>query len=50
MLPDAVAVVVSGGVRVLADRFNTEIGVLGVVAGDEHCCVPVLNFSYSFGR
>ena len=50
VLPDAVGVVMSGGVRVIADRFNTEIGVLGVVAGDEHCCVPLLNFSYSFGR
>ena len=50
VLPDAVGVVVSGGVRVIADRFNTEIGVLGVVAGDEYCCVPLLNFSYSFGR
>ncbi len=51
LLPDAVGVVLSGGVRVIGDRFNTEVGILGIADGDEaHCCIPLINFSYSFGR
>ena len=27
------------------------VGVMGVAAGDEaFCCLPLINFSYSFGR
>ncbi len=48
---DAVSVVLSGGIRIIGDRFNTEIAVVGAVAdGDTECCLPILNFSYSFGR
>ena len=51
LLPDAVGVILSGGIRVIGDRFNTEVGVLGAAAGGETgCCVPLINFSYSFGR
>lgn len=51
VLPDAVGVVLSGGIRVIGDRFNTEVGVMGAIAdGDGGCCVPLINFSYSFGR
>ena len=51
VLPDAVGVILSGGIRVIGDRFNTEIGILGAATGDETgCCVPLINFSYSFGR
>ena len=51
VLPDAVGVVLSGGVRIIGDRFNTEVGVMGAIAdGDGGCCVPLINFSYSFGR
>ena len=51
VLPDAVGVILSGGVRIIGDRFNTEVGILGAVSGDETgCCVPLINFSYSFGR
>ena len=51
LLPDAVGVILSGGIRVIGDRFNTEVGVLGAAGGDEAaCCVPLINFSYSFGR
>lgn len=51
VLPDAVGVVLSGGVRIIGDRFNTEVGVLGAIAeGEGECCVPLINFSYSFGR
>ncbi len=51
VLPDAVGIILSGGIRVIGDRFNTEVGALGAVAGDSAgCCVPLLNFSYAFGR
>ena len=51
VLPDAVGLVLSGGVRVIGDRFNTEVGVVGAIAdGDGGCCVPLINFSYAFGR
>ena len=51
VLPDAVGVVLSGGVRIIGDRFNTEVGVLGAIAeGAGSCCLPLINFSYSFGR
>lgn len=51
VLPDAVGVVLSGGVRIIGDRFNTEVGVMGAIAdGDGECCVPLINFSYAFGR
>ena len=51
VLPDAVGVVLSGGIRIIGDRFNTEIAVVGARAdGDTECCLPIINFSYSFGR
>lgn len=51
VLPDAVGVVLSGGARIIGDRFNTEVGVMGAFAGsDGGCCLPLINFSYSFGR
>ena len=51
LLPDAVGVVLGGGIRVIGDRFATEIGVIAAIAdGDAFCCVPLINFSYAFGR
>lgn len=51
VLPDAVGVIWSGGVRIIGDAFNTEVAVAGVTDGDEaFCCMPLINFSYSFGR
>lgn len=51
VLPDAVGVVWSGGIRIIGDVFNAEVAVLGVADGDEaFCCMPIINFSYSFGR
>ena len=51
VLPDAVGVILSGGIRVIGDRFNTEVGVMGAVAdGEAGCCLPLINFSYAFGR
>ena len=51
LLPDAVGVVLSGGIRVIGERFTTEIGVVAAVSdGAAACCLPLINFSYAFGR
>ena len=51
VLPEALGVVLSGGIRVIGDRFNTEVAVFGAQGDDVGgCCVPIVNFSYSFGR
>ena len=51
ILPDAVGVLFSGGVRIIGDRFSAEIGVFGAgVDGEANCCLPLVNFNYTFGR
>ena len=51
MLPEAVGVVFSGGIRVIGDRFSAEAGVAAVQVEDTlDCCLPLLNLSYAFGR
>jgi len=51
VLPDRVGYVLSGGVRVMGDRFSTEVAVFGAWSdGDGECCLPIVNFSYAFGR
>ena len=41
----------SGGCRFIGERFSTDVGLAGF-GGDEDsfCCVPIINFSYAFGR
>lgn len=51
VLPDRVGYVLSGGVRFIGDRFSTEVAVFGAWSdGDGECCLPIVNFSYAFGR
>jgi len=51
ILPERVGTILSGGIRVIGDRFATEIAVVGAAAGgDTGCCLPLLNFSYALGR
>ena len=51
VLPDRVGYVLSGGVRFMGDRFSTEVAVFGAWSdGDGECCLPIVNFSYAFGR
>lgn len=51
ILPEAVGVVFSGGLRFIGTRFATDVAVAGIATGDEAgCCVPLVNFSYTFGR
>ena len=51
ILPDAVGILFSGGVRIIGDRFSAEIGLFGGAAEeDASCCFPLINFNYTFGR
>ena len=51
VLPDRVGYVFSGGIRVMGDRFSTDIAVFGAQGdGEAECCFPIVNFSYAFGR
>lgn len=51
VLPEAIGALFSGGVRIIGDRFSAEIGIFGGASGDDaDCCVPLVNFNYTFGR
>ena len=51
ILPDRVGTILSGGIRVIGDRFATEVAVVGAVGdGDTGCCLPIINFSYALGK
>ncbi len=51
LLPEAVGMAFSGGVRLIGDRFSAEVGVgAGQAEGELDCCLPLLNISYAFGR
>lgn len=49
ILPD-IGVVIGAGVRFMSNRLSADAGIGAIVAGDDAaCCLPLLNFSYSFG-
>lgn len=49
-LPSETGAALSGGIRFFGDRFAADVGVAGVVGGNEaFCCIPLLNVSYAFG-
>ena len=51
LLPFAIGVALSGGVRLIGDRFTGEAGLAAWQdAGNPACCLPLLNVSYAFGR
>ena len=51
ILPDRVGHILSGGIRIIGDRIATEVAVFGSVwEGGGGCCIPTVNFSYSFGK
>lgn len=51
ILPDRVGTILSGGIRVIGDRFSTEVAVFGAAGdGGTGCCLPLLNFSYALGK
>ena len=42
--------ILTGGIRYVGDRFTSDVGILGALAGGEsYCCIPLVNFSYTFG-
>ena len=50
-LPGETGLILSGGFRFIGERFSTDVGLAGFRGdGDSFCCVPLLNFSYAFGR
>jgi len=50
-LPDDTGVVLTGGIRYVGERFAADIALAGAAGdGDFGCCIPLLNFSYGFGR
>lgn len=53
-LPGDTGFLYSAGLRFIGDRFSTDVGLAGVAGGFDDgggaCCVPIVNFSYAFGR
>lgn len=50
LLPGAGLFAFSAALRIMGQRFSTDVGVLGAGGGDDvDCCVPLVNFSYAFG-
>jgi hypothetical protein len=50
-LPGETGLVFSGGLRFLGERFSADVGLAGYAGdGDSECCLPIVNFSYAFGR
>jgi hypothetical protein len=41
--------VISGGVRMMGDRWTTDLGLAAFVDGGEVPYLPVVSFSYNFG-
>ena len=50
-LPGETSVALTGGVRFIGERLAADLGVGGLVGNDDTgCCIPLVSFSYSFGR
>ena len=49
-LPGEDGLLFSAGLRFIGDRFSTDLGIAGFVGGTSACCIPLINFSYAFGR
>jgi hypothetical protein len=50
-VPGADGAVLSGGVRFFGERISADAGLAGFVGGGASgCCLPLVNFVYSFGR
>ena len=50
-LPGETGAVFSGGFRFIGERFSTDVGLAAASdGGDFACCVPMVNFSWAFGR
>jgi hypothetical protein len=50
-LPGETGLIFSAGFRFIGERFSTDVGLAAWAGdGDSFCCVPIINFSYAFGR
>lgn len=41
---------VSGGFRFIGERISADLGFGGMLGTESACCIPLVNFVYSFGR
>ena len=49
-LPGETGVVFSGGLRIIGERFSTDLALAGFGGdGEFFCCFPLVSFSYAFG-
>jgi hypothetical protein len=50
-LPGETGLVWSAGLRIIGERISTDLGLAGFIGdGETGCCLPIVNFSYAFGR
>ena len=50
ILPDDTGLVLSGGVRLIGDRFSADLGIAAALGdGGGGCCVPLVSVAYQFG-
>lgn len=47
---DEVGGFVSGGFRFIGERLSADLGFGGMLGTESACCIPLVNFVYSFGR
>ena len=49
-LPDDTGGLFSAGLRIIGERFSTDLALAGWGGdGDFLCCLPLVSFSYAFG-
>lgn len=48
-VPGEGSAVASAGLRLFGDRFSGDVGIGALVGEETACCLPVLNFVYTFG-
>lgn len=41
--------ILSGGLRILGDRLTADFGVAAAIGDGSECCLPLVNFVYTFG-
>lgn len=44
------SVAVSGGIRFWGERLSADAGLAAIVGAENECCLPLVNFVYSFGK
>ena len=49
-LPGETGLILSAGFRFIGDRFSRDVGLVGSAGDGSFCFLPIINFSYAFGR